>query len=92
MAGSSDTLSSALSYALEQLGTPSLTLKRRTAVVPRGGISRKFSVCMVTVRIWQEHLPPSSPIRDRVQERAMWYHTLLLLAKTIVLCLIKFAA
>ena len=64
--------SSALSYALERLGTPNLTTERRTAEVRRGGIPRKFCVRMVTDRIWQEHLLPSSPIRDRVQERATW--------------------
>ena len=43
MASSSDTFSSALSYALELLGTPNLTLK---AEVPRGGIPRN------SVLIW----------------------------------------
>ena len=37
---------------------------------------------MVTDRIWQEHLLPKSPNRDRVQETATWLHTLLLLAMT----------
>ena len=57
MAGSSDTFSSALSHAPELLGTPNVTQKDGTAEVPRGGIP---SVCMVTDRIWQEHLLPSS--------------------------------
>ena len=69
MAGSSDTFSSALSYAMELLGTPNLTLNEEQRKYPRGGIPRKFCVRMGTDRIWQEHLLPSSPIRDRVQAR-----------------------
>ena len=52
MASSSDTIFSAISYALELLGKPNLTQKE----VPRGGIPRKFCVRMVTDNIWQEHL------------------------------------
>ena len=45
--------------------------------VPREGIPRKFCVCVVTDRIWHDHLQPNSPIREKGQ-----HGSLLLLTKT----------
>ena len=58
MASSSDTFSSALSYALELLGTTNLTLneERRKSLE---AVYQGNSVSYGTDRIWQEHLLPS---------------------------------
>ena len=70
MAGSSDI--SPLRYPMLWNDWVRLISEKRTAEVRQGGKPRKFCVQMVTDRIWQEHLLPSSPSRDRVQERATW--------------------
>ena len=56
MVGSSNTFSSALSYALEWLGTPNLTMKEE---VPRGGIPRKFGYQQDLARAIATELSPS---------------------------------
>ena len=70
MAGSSDSLSSVLSYALEHWVR--LIAERRTVEVRRDGIPRKFCAFMDTALIRQEHLLPRYPFHDRVQERTLW--------------------
>ena len=56
--------------------------EKRTAEVCRGSIPRKFCVCMVTDRIWQEHLLPKfshswSSKRNVVAHSAQTGNTLL---------------
>ena len=60
MAGNSDT--SPLHYPMSWYALSHT--ERRTVY------QENFCVRMITDSIWQEHLLPSSPIRDRVQERA----------------------
>ena len=69
MASSSDTFSSALSYALELLGMPNLTLNEEQQKSLRR--YTKESLCLYGYR--QDYARTfATKLRDRVQERATW--------------------